>query len=493
MHEDALELWGLIMLRYICISDLHAGALSSFLVDREGAQDKEPDPTSTSPVTRDFAAAMKTFVGAAIGGATDKPQLVLLGDVVDLQFSDRAHATQNALTFLSALNQTGVFADDVLATAGNHDHALWSDARLALEAEAIPRGKDGLSFRSDTLAFAPTEGADSRLLTALLKEANFGSVDFRYPNIGLQNEKSGPTVVLHHGHFVETPYRLISDIKDAFNEEKRPNISAAELSSENAGWIDFFWSTTGDAGLGLTADRLYQDILTTEGYRNRSKKWAAKIGKALSEGLPMSGNLTLQSILKVVAQVGLDVTVGNYRDTERYAVVDSLTHEGFQGVADYIDGPIAGQIKDEEKGDVEDLTFIFGHTHKPFSDRVRNKSFRNAAKVYNTGGWALNGPRLDNAQGAAVALIDDDLNVALLQVFKTPDNDEVPLAHVEVLADTQGALKFKSQIEDWISASKPEWETLAETAGEAYRLRRDFLLDLTAGDLSAESRERAAR
>ncbi len=460
------------MLRHFCISDLHAGALTSLLTDRTGKGQK------ISPVTEAFGKAAKSFLTAAGCDGPDKAQLILLGDVLDLQFSKRATATTSALGYLTALSETGCFQDEVLATAGNHDHALWTDARLALHATNFAAAPDDTEYREATPAFKPDRGAESRLLNALLEKAGFGKADLRYPNIGFGTKERA--VFLHHGHFVESVYRLMSAVKDAF-EGQRSDLTAEDLAAENAGWIDFAWSTFGDAaGLGRDTELLYQNLLTSVGYRRLAKAWSETMGEALSDALPMSGNIKLRSLLKTASRVGLDMTVGKYRDTERFSEGDALTFDGIEGLRWYLDGPSKSQFEEELGGLPKDLTFIFGHTHKPFTSRITARGYPSAIKVMNTGGWTLNGPRLDNAEGASIVLIDDALNVANLRIFQTPKNGVVPDIYVEMLSDgDESAESFRKDIHDWIAQSQEDWDALRDVACKAYQDRQRYLLTLT--------------
>lgn len=463
------------MLKYLCISDLHAGALTSLLTDLPGR-----DPATPSPVTQAFAAALGAFLGQAGQTGRGAPQLILLGDVFDLQFSDRAAAAASARTFLAALNQTGRLSPHVLATAGNHDHALWTDARLALEARAFTAAPHAPDYRAATLAFTPDPGAQSRLLDAVLASAGFETTDLRYPNLGLQNDDRA--VFLHHGHFVEAEYRLMSAVKSAMSGEPNPALTAADLAAENAGWIDFAWSSFGDAaGLGQDAEALYQNMLTTTGFRRLSRRWAQKLADTLGEALPMSGNLKVREVLRVLSQVGIDMSLGRFRDTERYAEVDALTSGGREGLAWYLGGPGRGQIEAELGAVPRDVAFVFGHTHKPFEARLGTPGFPAPVRVYNTGGWTLNGPRLDNAEGAAMVLMDDELNTAAVRLFNTPRNGVVAEAHLTMLSNgTAGEARFKSAIGDWLAGSRAEWAALAEAARAAYSERQALLLKLTA-------------
>lgn len=363
------------MLKYVCISDLHAGARTCLLEDITQGQ-----RGTLSPLAEDVVAAMGAFLGAAGSG----PQLILLGDVLDLQFSDRSLSFSIASQFLKALRETGQLAKEVLVTGGNHDHALWTDARLSIEAETIVNPDRGVSYLDATPAFSAVKSAQSRLTNALMSDAGFGSVDFRYPNIGFSKEDRA--VMLHHGHFVEAEYRLMSRLKDTLSGHSRDRVSAAEVAAENAGWIDFFWSTVGDAGLGPEAEKLYQRMLTSAGFRHLSEGWARKLAAAVTDLLPISKNLETQQMMRRAAQVALDVSVGAFRDRERYAEVDSLTEGGREGLKWYLEGAVDGQLCEELAQPPKDLTFVFGHTHKPFARRLTLPSRSLPVKVYNTGG-----------------------------------------------------------------------------------------------------------
>lgn len=480
------------MLKYICLSDMHAGALTSLLSVLPGEEEKGH---ATSPMTRAFQSAFEGLLDEAQAEKTP-PQLILLGDSLDLQFSKREEAFPSALGFLQALNAKQMLDPKVIATAGNHDHSLWSDARLSLHAKQVRLTANSAhngakpAYRASTPAFEEDKDARSQLLEALLEGAGFEACDFRYPNIAFGD--TDRMIFLHHGHFAEGLYRGMSAVMDALKGVKRKNLDVDTLAAENAGWIDFAWASIGDAaGVGRTAEYFYQNFLTTTGYRRISKQWAQTAAEALSELLPLSGNRAMQDTIHTACKVALDVSIGEFRDTERYAIVDALSSEGVHGLRWYLEGPVAGQILQEKDTIAADTTFIFGHTHKPFADRLSAKGYPGAPKVYNTGGWVLNGPRLDNAEGAAMVLIDDHLNVASLRLFQTPQNGIVPLAHVEMLSDGPEAEAFRHEIEGWLAAKEDTWTHLARTAKSAYETRQALLLKLTGDALDGQHREAA--
>jgi len=461
------------MLRYICISDVHAGGLTSLVGGAPGA---DPEKGAESPVTSHFCAALEAFLGCLATPCDPRPQLILLGDILDLQFATRSRATQDALAFLRGLYETGQFHDTVLATAGNHDHALWADARLGLEAAAF--AADDPQTRHSTPAFTPTPTAQSRLLSAVVQRAGFDGVDLRYPNIGFQQDSQ--IVLLHHGHYIEPAYRLMSLLKDALMTQ-RLDLTIEKLAAENAAWIDFAWSAFDDAD---RLELLYQNFLTTTGFRRISSRWSAEAARVLSETLPLSGNRTVQQLLSTATKTVMDATLGRVRDTERMAEVTALTRSGLDGLNWYLEGPVLRQIAQEKPNFEGDVTFVMGHTHRPFSMRVKAAGYDTPVRVHNSGGWTLNGPRLDNAEGACVILIDDALNTAALRLFSTPKNGTMDAVHIEVLSnDNDSEHAFAKQLRTALTQTKDQWAALSDAARLAYFARQRLLLEATDPDV----------
>ncbi len=463
------------MITHIGISDLHAGAPNSLIMPLG-----DENPADPQPVTVAFAAALQAFLGAA--KAT--PKLMVLGDLIDLQFSNRTTASQNAVGFLKEVKARAPLSDTLIATAGNHDHAIWSDARLAFETRMLTGDTLPIDLRDATPAFSPSS-ANSRMLDAIADVAGFQQVDLRYPNIGFHaNDR---IVQFHHGHFVEGVYRAISSLRDHLVATPRETLTVAEIARENAGWIDFLWPSIGDAGFGDDASEIYQNLLTTAGFRHLSSILTDKISGQLSAHLPLSGNLTVQKTIRIATQVALDLTLGQYRDTERYTEVTALTDDGREGVQWYLEGPVLCQIADEDIPLTDDVTFVFGHTHKPFAERLTAAGFPGPVKAYNTGGWTLNGPRLDNAEGASLVLMNETLDVANLRIFGTPHNGKIPDIQIDMLDQrTPTAKAFFAEIARCVAMTQEAWAELHQAVGVAYRDRQAYLLDLTAHGRAAQ-------
>jgi len=78
-----------------------------------------------------------------------------------------------------------------------------------------------------------------------------------------------------------------------------------------------------------------------------------------------------------------------------------------------------------------ELSFIFGHTHKPFQDELLVDGYDVPVGVFNTGGWVLDEPTLMPVQGCAAMLVSDDLEVASLRLFNDPTDGEMAPVRVE--------------------------------------------------------------
>ena len=157
-----------------------------------------------------------------------------------------------------------------------------------------------------------------------------------------------------------------------------------------------------------------------EARKTFSARLADKLARGACARIPLGGEPKVRNSVVMLSQAILDATIGQSAELERLSYLDALSPGGVRGLA-LVPGRAAAPA-DRRRARVEPLTFIFGHTHKPFEDEIVAASYSEPVRVFNSGGWMLDEPRLDTVQGASMVLIDEDLNVAALRLFGCPVN-----------------------------------------------------------------------
>jgi hypothetical protein len=194
----------------------------------------------------------------------------------------------------------------------------------------------------------------------------------------------------------------------------------------------------------------------------------------------MAGQSNLKSVLRHGVLAALDVSFGKFSDEERASISTVMSDSGIAGLHAYLDGPIYGQLRAELGHIPPEVTFVFGHTHKPFIDTVVPATGP-VVQVCNTGGWYLDSPRLNGREGVSLVLVDDALNVVAVQCFATPVNG-APCPVTVRLASHHSAdgAAFADQIAAHVAADVAVWDNLAQVAAQEYGLRRNLILSLLA-------------
>src|SRR5262245_53544029 len=118
--------------RYVCLSDFHAGSQSSLLTHLD-PQTGRVQPLETSPTLSAFAAALKAFLPLVSAPA---PTLILLGDVLDMAFSrfaTTAMVFQRCIEALFPEDGPDLFSRELVFLPGNHDHGLWQPIKEEIQ------------------------------------------------------------------------------------------------------------------------------------------------------------------------------------------------------------------------------------------------------------------------------------------------------------------------------------------------------------------------
>lgn len=469
-------------LEYVCISDLHLGAVYSVLTDID---DKgRVSPTKQSPTLVELAKSLRAFLPPITGDK--KPTLVLLGDVLDLAFSPSKLAVLTFVEFMKALfpeNQPDLFERKILYLPGNHDHREWQVVRDELFLEHVKHSEEGEITEPPICTGLFDEAKlQCRLLTALVQNvAHLSTHEVRvaYPNIGW---KRGPnTIVLHHGHFVESMYRAVSEFEHWFEPYIPLTDDVNVLEHKNGSWIDFLWSSTGDQG------HVSQDILTlfeTMQDGGATRGFIKKLSDRIAESIGMipvgkSSNWKYKDFSispKGLIRAALDFVLARGFQSERTAFYTSLSPDNVKGLEWYLNGPVYRQITGKSydpfatdpmvvKGET---TFVFGHTHKPFEDRMVIAGYEKPVNIYNTGGWVLDSPNMSPTQGASLVFIDDEAHAASLRLYNDDPNDTI----IPVSAKGSGGPSDLTNpmlkvLENALSAKPDQWNAFQKAFQQA--------------------------
>ncbi|MDA5094825.1 hypothetical protein O2N63_12090 [Aliiroseovarius sp. KMU-50] len=491
------------IITHVCISDLHAGALTSLVTTDETPPLHNGKPTASIEET--FAAAMCELLGHINQTTIRKPDLVLLGDGLDLSLSppDR---TFNALKgFLTPLYETGSFSTSMPFIPGNHDHSLWTEARF----DSPQFSQKGFSHVTPAFASA-SDVPRSRKLEELLSGLDTPvRVPLYYPNFGIQSQDENRAIVFHHGHFIESMYRMMSDLLGVLSGLKEDDLSCEELEKYNGTWIDFGWSTIGDSGLlGKDVSIAYQLLLTGGASDEFTLRLAQVLKKWLIKNLNLPNTPAVSGGLDMITAGFMDAIVGKFSQLERYDYTQHLSASSIEGLRNYISSAVLKQMREElhsrlpvsnpggGSGDGHggmpiSTTVVFGHTHKPFEDQLVVEGFDDPVSIYNTGGWILDTSLMSTVEGASVVFVDDQLNTASLRLFEPPVNVDLNNAH-DIKYLGKGAVSstdptpekdnnLLQTLREFFEApaeNRPCWNKFSVAAARAYGARQDLILEM---------------
>ena len=438
-------------LRHIVLSDLHLGALNSVLtnVDHGGGK---VDTATAAPVLTSLGACLR-----ALPAGADPPELVVLGDLFELALTPLDDAAATFGHFVRAIGlgeRDGAVAPHVRFVAGNHDHQLWTRARLDREiavVAATPTDHPLPDAAHVTSMFPDADdvAARGRFIEALARRAGVDAevtVTHSYPNLAIRGE-GDRVVVMHHGHFVERLYRIMSSLDDIFD---RPQASrtVVDLESDNAGWIDFFWSSEGDSGdAGVDVRMLYESLVS-------GRTLDAELDQ-ISRLVGASRRPPLGTVLRWVVDRGLRWASGAIGRAERHHPGAALSPDADAGLEMYLAGPVAHELRRAFETPLPDTTFVFGHTHKPFVGTRGIAGYARPIAVVNTGGWVVDHPEAEPLKGASVVLVDDEANVVSLQLYRQRSDGAADPPAV-VPADAH-SIAFAEQVRSGIDATRDPW------------------------------------
>lgn len=467
-------------IRYVIMSDLHFGAENSLLT----SLDERP----AESVDTGFSAAPQR-VSPVLSGLIDglrlltrdqgrPPALILAGDVLDLALSPDEVAAMTFRGFAQLAFGTGqpVFDPVVHYLPGNHDHHLWETTRenqyvayvYAQPAETELTAPWHVT-RLEPATERPT--ARSALLTGLIRSPpGCAGIDVRvsYPNLALRTPDERCCLIVSHGHFTESIYSLMSQLKDILYPGQRRTgfTDIATLEAENFAWIDFFWSMLGRSGeVGTDVGLIYADLASPADIDDLVSNLTAAmlaIGKGAA-WLHPAERWALNAIFKREAN--------HVARSERGTPTVTLTAQGQAGLRTYLEGPVRGQVQQEWGHVPEKVSFVYGHTHKPFADRWTVPGFPAPVRIFNTGGWVVDTALPAPVQGGVAVLVNDDLDAASLQFYRQgPIGTPSP---VQILPPPAGEppSAWHRELASRIDPATEPWASLSASAAQAVAQR----------------------
>lgn len=222
------------------------------------------------------------------------------------------------------------------------------------------------------------------------------TVKVAYPNLGITSPDGSATVLFHHGHFIETMYVMMTELRLALFPASARGANIWDWESDNFAWIDFFWSTLGRSGeSGADVGVIYNMLQSPE-----ALKWlAGNLGGSLSQKVPgprVAGRAAAPAVKNMLGNVA-----ARARKLERHTPGAVLSDDAVVGLVRYLSGPLRSQLNGEhDGGSSTKVTFVFGHTHKPFERLDTIDGYDQPVALFNTGGWIVDTTSVNPMQGA---------------------------------------------------------------------------------------------
>lgn len=496
-------------IRYVCLSDIHLGQADSILTklkDGESGIDTEnPSPAMT---------ALGDCLKELVNGNKDKskPILVLAGDIIEQALTstreqewsgDKKIAPDYNNSFMvferfieTVMKEGDELFDKIIFVPGNHDHHLWEIAR---ETQYVKHYLD--STKPKQQLEAPRhftrmfEKGDEKNENDSWVEAFFMNnlverydhlkgLDIRvaYPNMGLHNESNRRCVIFHHGHFTEDIYYMMTEAASIIEPSLSKPMIPSQIEEENFAWIDFFWSAMGRSG---KAGSLVGDIYISLSDKRALNKLLDRLADGVLKWLPERFQkcvfmcplrVFLKPILKLIVQ---KVAKRERAHAESYHENFLLSAKVMKRFEHYLEGPVFNQLNYEierrwgEGVRPSEITFVFGHTHKPFEATYSSKE-HGSINVFNTGGWVVEDTAVNTkktaAHGAAAVLLDDELNATSLRLY-----NEVGASKVGVHDAGSGKNPLTRHVENIINENRTPWNKFSDRVREELGKHKRFL------------------
>jgi len=466
-------------IRYVCVSDLHMGEEDSLLTNL--GKDGKADVKKASPVMAQLVECLKHLI--LKNESTEKPTLILAGDILEMALATTNVSAMVFERFLELVMPPGEeLFQEIIYIPGNHDHHMWESAREAQYVRYIRHRSEGACLRipwHTTSMFVEDPGrrVPSSFLTALAERATGQEcmpVTIAYPNFGLWRKDARTCVIFHHGHFIESMYQLMSEVRTWVLPDRKKPAYIWDIEAENFAWIDFFWSTLGRSGdVGRDVELIYEKIHD----RKQLEKLLCNLVMGLTRKFHLPGRLVWRTV-KLLYRI-----CRARRETaklERHKTADLLSSGARRGLRAYMDGPLWKQMQTElggcEPKPPGHVTFVLGHTHKPFEEDMNGfERYPDGVRVYNTGGWVVDTVERQSQHGGAVILIDEDLNAASVRMYNEADDPKTYSVEVTQANPGEKNNPLYERIRWQVDPSEDPWKAFSDTVADEVPVRAQHL------------------
>ncbi|MDH3231346.1 MAG: metallophosphoesterase [Alphaproteobacteria bacterium] len=481
----------------ICLSDLHFGYWGSVLTAADG---RKADITRVSPVLEQLVECIKSILDSHEG--EEKPRLVLAGDVLELALVPTNVAATVFAQFLEKLfgDETLPLDRRIVYLPGNHDHHLWELAREQQYTGYLAEKTTKLPFENSPwhathlFPWRPELGVNDRDVGNLLldtiakkvpgltgkKKVSFLSM---YPNFGVLGAGGSRCTVVHHGHFTESIYYLMTELQRILiDPEGDPPANIWDVEVENFAWIEFLWGTLGRSGRVGESVGLVYELLQTRAGRN-------SLVRTLAWNIPshFQHPRWLRPFEILILYLVLRRLVDRFTAMEREIPGEYLSADSWERLEKYLGDYVEGQLgreRNQERGEKlpEHVNFVFGHTHKPFEKVHPVGGVARPVHIYNTGGWVVDSDAPAARQGGAIVVIDDDGNAASVRMYnEAADPGDYAVDVKQAGGEGGGDNPLYDSLRALVKPDQPPWSAFSGEVAKAVAERCKTFREITGG------------
>ncbi len=478
MSHDALDV------SYVCLSDLHLGEPDSILTPPESG-----DPAARTSAADSLLEQLVSCLNDLIGhDSTDRrPTLILNGDVLELAFGTFSQALSNFERLAGLLLEREMF-EKIIYIPGNHDHHIWEVARETQYANIIAAQMpaDELPPLKHVTSLREREAVPAYLLNKIIERVHppHGPANLEhevlvvYPNLAILNGIDDRCVVFHHGHYVEPLYHFFSSLRRWLFPDRPAAQSVDEIEEENFAWIEFIWSLLGrSGGAGTDMRALFRMLRNADEFDEFADDLAQRTVKHVDVAWIPGDALERLALKKLLTWIAPRLS------GERSMRRGAFSAEVRRGIERYLFGPTYRQLREEVGHVPDDLTFVFGHTHKPFEAVLEDPECGRLVKVYNTGGWPIDSREPFQEIGASILFLNPHLDSASLRIFNDGEaGGDISLEVHGAAEDPRGA-EFRSRLAKRVRDGRGKgrraqpWAALGARIQEAILRRRQSHLE----------------